>query len=153
MSVSDMVLLVVGAPRRRRGGVIELRARLQNALNEDVIRDGASLTVIANGGMITVHGEVRSPDQISRATRVIDGCRGNTRHRQPRPGSGLGRRGSQRRTRRPSKSWCVGCPKRDRDSAVSEPPTPGTPTRSDCDSHCRDCPVWGVVWRRGPLVS
>ena len=76
--MSDVVLHVVGAPRRRRGGVIELCARLQDALNRDLIRDGASLTVIANGGMITVRGEVGSLDQISRATRIIDGCRGNT---------------------------------------------------------------------------
>ncbi len=76
MSVSDMVLLVVGALTRRRSGVLELRARLQDALNEDLFHDGTSLTVIANGGMITVRGEVGSLDQISRATRVIDGCRG-----------------------------------------------------------------------------
>jgi osmotically-inducible protein OsmY len=78
VSVSDMVLLVVGGPRRRRSGVLELRARLQDALNEDLFHDGASLTVIANGGMITVRGEVGSLDQISRATRVIDRCRGGT---------------------------------------------------------------------------
>ena len=43
MSVSDMVLLVVGAPRRRRGSVLEWRAGLRDALNEDLIRDGADI--------------------------------------------------------------------------------------------------------------
>jgi osmotically-inducible protein OsmY len=77
VSVSEMVLQVVSAPRRRRSGVLELRARLQDALNEGLFPDGAPLTVVASGGVITVRGEVGSLDQISRVTRAIDGCRGN----------------------------------------------------------------------------
>src|ERR1019366_1631049 len=40
--------------------------------------DRAALSVLAGGGMVTIRGEVRSLDQISRASRVIDGFGGDT---------------------------------------------------------------------------
>jgi osmotically-inducible protein OsmY len=40
--------------------------------------DRAALSVLAGGGVVTIRGEVRSLDQISRASRVIDGFGGDT---------------------------------------------------------------------------
>ena len=78
MSVRDMVMLVGGAPRRRHGAVRELGARLQDALGEALSPDGVGLSVLAGGGVVTIRGEGRSLDQISRASRVIDGFGGDT---------------------------------------------------------------------------
>ncbi|MGD1032954.1 MAG: BON domain-containing protein [Candidatus Dormibacteria bacterium] len=78
MSARDIVMLVGRAPRRRRGAIRDLGARLQDALSEALSPDSAALSVLANGGVVTIRGEVRSLDQISRASRVIDEFVGDT---------------------------------------------------------------------------
>jgi hypothetical protein len=78
MSVRGTVMLVVGTPRRRREAVMELGARLDDALGEALRADHVSLSVLAGGGVVTIRGEVRSLDQISRASQVIHGFNGDT---------------------------------------------------------------------------
>ena len=68
---------LVGSARRHPGRTIELRTRLEDALLEALGPDGYSLRVVAgDDGAITVRGEVRSLEQITDASRVIEGLRG-----------------------------------------------------------------------------
>ena len=78
MGACDIVMLAVGAPRRRRGAVLGLGARLQDALVECLSTDRAALTVRAGRGVVTVRGEVGSLELISRASREIDAFHGDT---------------------------------------------------------------------------
>jgi osmotically-inducible protein OsmY len=69
---------LIGTSRRRgRGGVADLKARIEEALLEALGADGSALQVIiGDGRTITVRGEVGSLDQIRRASEVIEGVRG-----------------------------------------------------------------------------
>lgn len=68
----------VGGPRRQESRIAELRSRIEDALLEALGPDGFSLRVVAgDDGTITVRGEVRSLEQITAASRVIEGLRGD----------------------------------------------------------------------------
>jgi osmotically-inducible protein OsmY len=68
---------LMGRPWRRAPATSpELRQRLEDALMEALGGEGLALQVAADAGTLTVRGEVSSLDQISLASRVIDGFAG-----------------------------------------------------------------------------
>jgi len=75
---SNVTSLVGTRRRRARGEIGELRARIADALLDELGRDGFALRVIAgDDGTLTVRGEVGSLEQISRASEVIERVRGS----------------------------------------------------------------------------
>jgi osmotically-inducible protein OsmY len=77
MTVRELVMLGGAGPRRRRSAAREVGARLRAALSQALGRDSATLSILAADRVVTIRGEVRSLDQISRASRVIDGFGGD----------------------------------------------------------------------------
>ena len=67
---------LVGVSRRGGRRAAELRLQIEDALIDAIGGEALALRVIVDRGTITVRGEVASLDHISRASRVIDGFRG-----------------------------------------------------------------------------